>query len=265
MHRGTRGSIESAFPGGVLKKTADGVRVGIHNSKRRKSETADLTLAGRLLVAQEVERAHIARELHDDIGQSIAIVSMQLDRFGLLLNGASKEADDQLNDVCKKMRLLGQRVHTLSHQFHSSQLEVLGLAKSAKSLCREFSEQFGVQVNYRFSRISQDLSTDIAVSLFRVLQEALRNVTKHSCAKKVEVELYETGGRLCLKCSDDGEGFDYDSRFDSPGLGLISMRERMCLLGGSFEIWSKRGFGTRIEARVPLSRPQPPRMPSVQR
>jgi hypothetical protein len=99
MLPGTRVSRESAFPGGLLGKPADGVRVGIHNSKHRKSETADLTLAGRLLAAQEVERAHIARELHDDIGQSIAIVSMQLDRLGLLLNGASNEADDQLNDA----------------------------------------------------------------------------------------------------------------------------------------------------------------------
>ena len=246
---------ESTLPVRLVERSGSGklpwVSGGIQNNKQRKLRVARLELAGRLLNAQEVERARIARELHDDIGQSIAMLSMQLQMTALILKGASKEGVAALEDLHRKMGLLGDRVTAMSHQLHSSELELLGLATAAKGLCREFSERYGIQVSYRCGRISEVVDIDIATGLFRILQEALRNVTKHSHAKNVKVDLYEVDGSLCLKCVDDGEGFESNQAFEGLGLGLTNMRERACLLGGRFKILSRRGFGTTVEARVP--------------
>jgi signal transduction histidine kinase len=231
-------------------KRADSIRGTIQDDLNVKS--ARLKVARLLLNAQEAERSRVARELHDDIGQAIAILSMDLQRTAFLLKGKSKEGDAQLKDLQDRIKFLGNRVKNLSHQLHPSALEYLGLAAAANGFCNEFCERSGIQVAYECIGISQGLSTDIALNFFRVLQEALRNVMKHSQADQVEVALYETGGYLCLTIADNGEGFDSDQAFENPGLGLTSMRERMCLLGGSFEIRSKPGIGTTIDARVPL-------------
>jgi signal transduction histidine kinase len=257
LKRGPRAAKESALPLGLIDpppsgKRADGVRRRIQGGSLRNPSSAQTKVAGLLLNAQEEERTRIARELHDDIGQTIALFGAELRRTALLLEGTSKEGDAQLKELQDKIRSLGHRVSTLSHQLHSSELEFLGLAAAVKGLCRDFSEQYGIQVVYRCMAVSRGLNTDIELNFFRLLQEALRNVVKHSHADKVEVVLYETDGCLCLKFVDDGEGFDTHQPCETPGLGLTSMRERMCLLGGSFEIRSKREIGTRIDARVPL-------------
>jgi signal transduction histidine kinase len=143
-------------------------------------------------------------------------------------------------------------VSNLSHQLHSSELELLGLSAAVNGLCREFSDQYHIQVDCACSGIPNDLDNDVALGLFRVTQEALHNVAKHSQAKSVSIDLRVIQKRLCLTLLDDGIGFESDDANNKGGLGLVSMRERMLLIGGDFEISSRSGAGTRIEASAPF-------------
>jgi PAS domain S-box-containing protein len=218
---------------------------------RRQEEAARLELAQRLINAQEEERAHVARELHDHIGQSLALFSMELEKTRLILTGLSPDSDARLANHCCRLKDLGRVVGNLSHQLHSSELELLGLAAAVKGLCREFSEQYQVKVNCACSNVSENLCADVSLCLFRVMQEALNNVAKHSRAGKVDIKIHGTLHSLRLIISDNGVGFAQTNAMARPGLGLTSMRERLHLLGGKFTITSKPGVGTRIEATVP--------------
>ena len=219
---------------------------------RLQAETAWLELDRRLMKAQEVERTRIARELHDNIGQSLALFGIELERARRLIRGLSIDGDASLKGLCDKIKKLGQTVSDLSHQLHSSELELLGLSVAVAALCREFSEQHSVEVDCVCSDIPEGLDADVSLSLFRVMQEALHNVAKHSQARKIYVELRGTKKSVCLTIVDDGIGFSPDNTNGGTGLGLISMHERLHLIGGKFTISSKPRGGTRIEAIVPL-------------
>jgi signal transduction histidine kinase len=143
------------------------------------------------------------------------------------------------------------------HQLHSSELELLGLSVAVKALGREFSEQYHIQAHYKCSGIPDNLSADVSLCLFRVMQEALHNVAKHSHATKIDVDLLGTPTSLRLSISDDGVGFAPNAANARPGLGLTSMRERLHLIGGKFAIISKPGSGTRVEATVQLTKTNP--------
>jgi PAS domain S-box-containing protein len=221
---------------------------------RRQAEAARLELAQRLINAQEAERAHVARELHDNIGQSLALFSMELERTRLILTGRSADSDARLAHLCGKLKDLGRVVGNLSHQLHSSELELLGLAAAVKSLCREFSEQYHMKVNCTCCSVSENLCADVSLCLFRVMQEALNNVAKHSQARKIDIKVRGTLHSLHLSISDDGVGFAPNNAIARSGLGLTSMRERLHLIGGKFMITSKPGVGTRIEAVVPITK-----------
>jgi len=219
---------------------------------RIQAETASLELDRRLMNAQEVERRRIARELHDSIGQSLALFSIQLERARLLVKGISKDGDARLKELCGKITDLGKSVSDLSHQLHSSELELLGLSAAVTSLCREFSEQYPVEVDCVCSDIPGGVGSDVSLGLYRVMQEALHNIAKHSRARKIHVELRGAPESVCLTIVDDGIGFSLDNPIRRPGLGLISMHERMHLINGDFTIRSKPNGGTRIEAIAPL-------------
>jgi len=221
-------------------------------SKRRQAEEARMELAQRLIGAREAECARVARELHDNIGQSLAVFSMELEKTRRALNGLSRDDDARFDRLSVRLRTLGQEVGNLSHQLHSSELELLGFEVAVKRQSREFSEQYQIEVNCNCSRVPAALSPDISLCLFRVVQEALHNVAKHSHATRVNVELSGASKFLRLAISDDGVGFTPNSTKGTRGLGLISMRERLYLVGGKFVIGSKPGFGTRVEASVPL-------------
>jgi PAS domain S-box-containing protein len=221
---------------------------------RRQAEAARQELAQRLINAQEAERAHVARELHDNIGQSLALLSMELEKTRLMLTGSSPDSNARLAHLCSKLKDLGRVVGNLSHQLHSSELELLGLAAAIKGLCQEFSEQYHMKVNCTCCSVSENLCADISLCLFRVMQEALNNVAKHSQARKIDIKVRGTLHSLHLSISDDGVGFAPNNAIARPGLGLTSMRERLHLIGGKFTITSKPGVGTRIEAVVPISK-----------
>lgn len=219
-------------------------------TERKQAELDRTELSRRLMTAQEAERRRIARELHDGIGQSLALLGIQLQRADQPT--ASGKTKPRLSDLCTKVKEIGTQVSRLSHQLHSSELEFLGLVVAIKSLCREFSEEYGFKVDCVCRNVPEELENDVALCLLRLVQEALHNIAKHSHATLVQMELSGTPRDLVLTLADNGEGFDLAGVRSTAGLGLVSMRERMHLLGGSFEITSKPGSGTKIQARVPL-------------
>ena len=241
---------------GVPRFLPDGSFIGyigccVDVEDQKQAELARADLSRRLMNAQEAERARIARELHDGIGQSLALLGVQLQRAGKPTSSGRKSPD--IGELCGKLKNIGHQVSRLSHQLHSSELEFLGLAVAIKSHCREFSEQYHIKVDCACSEIPSALDNAVALGFLRVVQEALHNVAKHSRATEVRVEMTYRNGELILNIADNGAGFDRNKVRDSPGLGMISMRERMHLIGGEFTIASEPGAGTKIQARAPAS------------
>jgi PAS domain S-box-containing protein len=218
----------------------------------RESETARHELARRLTNAQEKERTRIARELHDDIGQSLAILRIQMLRAGQPVSGMIGKRHPTIPQLCDNLKLLAEKVSRISHQLHSSELEYLGLAVAVQSHCREFAEKYKIPVECTCARIPEDLDSLLALSLLRIVQEALHNCGKYSQAKSIQVALEGSVDELSLLISDDGVGFDLEEAKMAAGLGLISMRERIHLAGGEFKVIAEPGQGTCIVARVPL-------------
>jgi PAS domain S-box-containing protein len=243
---------------GVPRFLPDGSFAGyigccIDIEEQRVAERTRVELARRLMTAQEAERARIARELHDDIGQSLALLGIQLERSSHPPSGAPHEKRVDARELRDRVKAIGNKVSRISHQLHSSELEYLGLAVAVKSLCREFSEQYHVEVECSCEGIPAELDGNVALGCLRVIQEALHNIAKHSHAADVQVEVIGDSEGLSLLIADDGTGFDTGGAGAGAGLGLISMRERMHLMGGDFMISSSPGNGTRIKARAPLA------------
>jgi PAS domain S-box-containing protein len=222
------------------------------------AETARRDLASRLVNDLENERTRIGRELHDDICQSLALLAIQFRRAGQPVSGMPGRQHAGNAELCDKLRDVTARISRLSHQLHSSHIEYLGLAASVQGHCREFSEEHHINVDFTSTDVPRKLKGLLAVSLLRIVQEALHNVSRHSCAKSARVALRASPGHLCLTIEDDGIGFDIEEARLAPGLGLISMRERVCLAGGTFRISSTAGKGTRIVAEVPFSEQEEP-------
>ena len=220
-------------------------------TERKQAELERTELSRRLMTAQEAERRRIARELHDGIGQSLALLGIQVQRAGQ--PSVTGRKNPGITDLCAKVKEIGTQVSRLSHQLHSSELEFLGLAVAVKGLCREFSEQYRVTVDCSCRDIPAVLDNDIALCMLRVVQEALHNIAKHSRATIVSVEMVANGREVALAICDDGVGFDVNQVRGTRGLGLVSMRERMHLIGGQFHIKASPGGGTRIQARAPLA------------
>jgi len=224
----------------------------IDRNDQKKAELARREVSARLMNAQEGERTRIARELHDSIGQTIALLTMQIPLSGDSEAQYLGAKHISLQDVKDRLKALGTQVSHLSHQIHSSELDYLGLQGAIQSLCAEFSEQYSIHVDCSRVDVPRKLDGALALAFFRVTQEALHNIAKHSQAKTVYVSLTADGAYLVLVIRDDGVGFRADLNGDQPGLGLVSMRERIYLIGGDFSISSSPGTGTTISAKVPL-------------
>jgi signal transduction histidine kinase len=207
-----------------------------------------------MMSAQESDRTRIARELHDDIGQSLAVLKVQMLRSGKPVSNHPQLRHANLEELAAKLEKVIYKVSRLSHDLHSSELELLGLAVAVKGHCRECSEKLGIPVHCSCDQLRDKLSSIIGLAFLRVLQEAIQNVMKHSRAKRITVALTSSDRELKLEITDDGAGFDIESAKLAAGLGLISMRERIHLIGGQFEVWSSPGRGTRITARAPITR-----------
>ena len=229
------------------------IGVGIDVTDRKVAEDALASIGRRLIEAQEEERTWIARELHDDIIQRIAMLSMELERCREGSPGSGREVPDHIPHIRERLMDLGKDIQALSHRLHSSKLEYLGLVAAASSFCNEFSKQHSVEVDFRHKDVPPDLSKEISLNLFRVLQEALQNALKHSRVRHFTVELQGRSGEIQLAVSDLGVGFAAQGTIDFQGLGLISMRERLQMLKGQLSIKSEPGSGTIIQALVPFT------------
>jgi signal transduction histidine kinase len=206
----------------------------------------------RLIEAHEEERTWIARELHDDINQRIALLTVQLKQWAQHPPSSEIKVREHIGSVCEQLTDLGKDIQALSHRLHSSKLEYLGIGVAAGSFCKELSEQQQVEIEFSQAGIPHSLPKEIALCLFRVLQEALQNAVKHSGERRFKVELCGTSAQIQLTVKDLGVGFDPQDAFNHRGIGLISMRERLQLVDGELSIQSEPGHGTTINACVPL-------------
>ncbi|HEX4664032.1 MAG TPA: PAS domain-containing sensor histidine kinase, partial [Terriglobales bacterium] len=242
---------------GVPRSSSDGSFAGfigscIDMTERKQAEEALSSVSRRLIDAQEQERTRIARELHDDINQRIAMLGIELDVLQQSLPNEGAELQNRLDQLRQQTAEIGTDVQGISHRLHSSKLEYLGLVAACKSFCREVAEWHKVDVNFVAENIASNLSQDISLCLFRVLQESLNNAIKHSGAQRFEAQLRGASNEIQLTVRDHGIGFDAAAVLVSRGLGFISMRERVSAVNGTILIASKPKGGTEITVRVPF-------------
>ncbi len=221
-------------------------------TQRKLAEEALAGVGGRLIEAQEQERTRIARELHDDIGQRLALLAVELEKLHQKLPNPP-EIRSRMGELHNQTTAIATDIQTLSHELHSTKLEYLGIEPAMRGFCKEFGKQQNAEIDFKSHDLPSPLSPDISLCLFRVLQEALQNSAKHSGARHVEVQLWGTSDEIHLMVKDSGVGFDSAAVKERGGLGLISMEERLKLLKGTFSVESEPEGGTTIRARVPLS------------
>ncbi|HWC20474.1 MAG TPA: ABC transporter substrate binding protein, partial [Terriglobales bacterium] len=219
---------------------------------RKLAEEALSNVSRRLIDAQEQERTRIARELHDDINQRIAMLGIELDVLQQSLPNSGAAVQSRLEELRQLTADIGAEIQGISHRLHSSKLEYLGLVAACRSFCREAAEWHKVDIEFTSENIPTALPQDISLCLFRVLQESLNNAIKHSGAQRFEAHLLGTSDQIQLTVRDHGIGFDAAAAMISRGLGLISMRERVSFVKGTMLIASKPMGGTEITVRVPL-------------
>jgi PAS domain S-box-containing protein len=239
-------SVHAVVEDGMSKELI-GVMVDVTGRKCADNSLAEMT--GRLIRAQEEERCRIARELHDDFNQRLALLSIGLERLECAL-ASDSASRSQAWDLRRLTHEIASDVHRLSHQLHPAKLEHLGLVAAIKGLCREMSEQYGAQIEFLHRNVPTPVAKEPALCLFRVAQEALSNTVKHSGGKKGKLELFGDRRMLHLCVSDPGVGFDPQSVSAKGRLGLNSMQERVRAAGGTISIESRPSRGTRIAVHL---------------
>ena len=206
-----------------------------------------------MIEAQEWERLRIARELHDDVGQRLAVWQLEMDRAVDSLNGApAAAAVHKMRELQRECRTIAADLQALSRELHSPALSLLSIDKSLKRLCMDVSTRSGVDVEFRSSHVPRSVPAEVSLCLFRVLQEALNNAVKHSGTPRVVVRLTGTAGAIELRARDFGTGVADERAHTARGLGLITMRERVALVNGRFCLLSPSDGGTEIDIRIPL-------------
>jgi len=219
--------------------------------RRQRTEVTLRDLSGRLLSAQEEERRRIARELHDNVSQQMALLSIEITQVTKALGAASEPLARSIRELSHRAGMISSEIHGLSHRLHSSRLEALGLAEAVRGHCDELCAQ-GVHASFYDENVPRSLPHSVELCLFRIVQEGLNNVVKHSGAREAQVALRAKGEVIQLTIADFGHGFDERNVKVTSGLGLASMRERLRLIHGEFDIRSEPGQGTTIIARVPI-------------
>jgi signal transduction histidine kinase len=220
--------------------------------RRRQAELQDSygrirDLGGRLLNAQEEERARIARELHDDISQQLSLLAIDL---AMVRTRVHARAQKLIDEASQRTESIVTSVHDLSRRLHPYKLQLIGLVPAVHDLQNAVS-QAGIAITFTHDNVPAKLPQELSLCLFRIVQEALQNALKHSHARSVSVRLIGGPTELELTIVDDGVGFDVDTAWGD-GLGLIGIRERLDAIGGKFELHSKPGAGTRLDVRVSL-------------
>jgi PAS domain S-box-containing protein len=222
-------------------------------SERKRAEEALREISGRLIAAQEDERRRVARELHDDLNQRMVLLSIGLEQLG-------QEIQEPLNlrrrlqNLQTQAQEISADIHRLSYKLHPSKLDYLGLGAAVQGLCEELSESRKLKIEVHQIGFPATLPKDVTLCVFRIVQEALRNCVRHSGAQTAQVVLEKTSDAIRLSVSDNGCGFDTESGLMTKGLGFVSMRERLHIVGGVMHIYSQPLRGTRIEVSVPLTR-----------
>jgi signal transduction histidine kinase len=223
----------------------------IHMRKSKRSTVTVRRLTRRLIKTGEQERSHIARELHDDLGQRLSLVAVQLAQIHELDKKAGHPpANDPVQDTLDELDTVISDVHNLSHNLHSTKLEHLGLHAALNDLCHKFTKLYNIPIHLASTSIPSDLAPEIALSFYRVAQEALYNAVKHSTASMIQVSIGEDNKHLRMIIKDNGIGFK--STDQAEGLGLATMEERMSIVGGSLSIASKPSEGTTISVQAPF-------------
>ncbi len=222
-------------------------------TERKLTEEALSHTSRRLIEAQEEERRRIARDIHDDYNQRLAVIAIDLEELAAKIERADPGASAKLHQLWNCVNELGTDLHALSHRLHSSTLESLGLVAGVRAFCEEFADQQEIQVSFTYKNIVPGTSEEASLCLFRITQESLRNVKKHSGADRASVRLEGQNEKLHLSVIDHGQGFNPKERLHQGGIGIRSMEERLRLLGGSLEIHSRPMDGTRVDAWVPIS------------
>jgi PAS domain S-box-containing protein len=242
------GSVVDA-EGNLLHSTS----VHVDITERKRAEEALSTVNQRLIEAQEEERTRIARELHDDISQRIALQALNLESLKEALPASATELVRGIGEVQDQISDLARDIEGLSHRLHSSKLDYLGLEVAAAGFCKEASERQGVEIDFHCENVPKRLSQEISLCLFRIMQEALQNAIKHSGSRHFDVSLRGGLNEIQLTVLDSGIGFDPEDATIGSGLGLTSIRERLKLVNGKLFIDSQSQRGTTMLARVPLS------------
>ena len=222
-------------------------------TERKLADQERIELSGRLINAQEQERTRLARELHDDFSQRLALLAVGLESVAKMIEVSPQAANARVRELSNTVSSMGEDIHSLSHRLHSSKLEILGLATSVRSLCAEFAKQHGTHIEFVEKNVPKSMPPDTALGLFRIVQEALRNVNKHSRGSRAEVRLQADSEAISLSVSDNGVGFELTQLLASDGIGVRSMKERTRMLGGTFEVVSEPMHGTQIIVSIPFN------------
>jgi PAS domain S-box-containing protein len=258
------GEYRWIFDCGVPRFNADRSFAGyigsaIDVTERKLAEEALSSMSRKLIEAHEEERTWIARELHDDINQRVALLAVNPESLKQDPPSSKDQANYRVEEVRRLVQEIGSDIQTLSHRLHPSRLEYLGLEAASAGFCKELSKRQNVEIDFHSESIRRDLSKEISLCLFRVLQEALQNAVKHSGSRHFQVSLRDGTNTIELTVYDSGTGFEPEKAIDGQGLGLTSMKERLKLVDGQLLINSKLQQGTTVHARVPLR----PRMKSA--
>jgi PAS domain S-box-containing protein len=232
-------STDGGMVGGILIFAED-------ITQRKEMENALSDVSRKLIQSQEQERARIGRELHDDINQRLAMLAIELQQ----LQDNPSELHKRVQELRQHTADISDDVQALAHELHSSKLEYLGVVAGIRSLCKEFGEHQGMEINFK-TDVAAPIPLETGLTLFRILQEALHNAVKHSGVERVDVQLSEHLNEIRLTISDAGKGFDVDAARRGRGLGLASMEERVRLVNGTISIVSRPMGGTSIGIRVP--------------
>ena len=256
---------------GVPRYDVDGsfvgyIGTGVDITEQKLAEEALSTVSQKLIEAHEEESTRIARELHDDVNQRLAMVSVRLGYLKQSPPASTAYLEQEIGAVREAIADLVTDLQALSHDLHPPRLELLGLEAAATGFCEELSNRHGVTIDVHFENIPQALPREISLCLYRVLQEALQNVVKHSVSRQAHVSLNSHINTINLTVKDSGAGFHPHEAMRGPGLGLTSMKERLKVIGGQLSIDSQPGRGTMIHAVAPLCLPtksaDPVRSPS---
>ena len=220
--------------------------------ERVRTEKEIKALSARLINAQEEERRRIARELHDDISQQIAALSIGMSNLRKQIPAEQTEAREQSQRIQQNMAHVSESVRRLSHELHPTLLEYSGLGAAVRDCCSEFGLMTQIQVSCKTDGSFGNVPPDVALCVYRVTQEALQNVAKHAHVTQAEVELTRANGEICLTVSDRGTGMALDGAGMPAGLGLVSIKERTRLVNGTFQIRSGPNQGATLSLKIPV-------------